>query len=260
MILFVYVCSCVILTNVKSAAGLCSNSTEELNFCNLDAGTIVGMVIGGIVAILLIVIVILLACSHIRMLENGDNLIHNLTVSTNPLGRSGQPPRYTRRTNNRNTQEPTEQPLYQSQPATVITVPSTPTTIVIPLIHCEYILDSPAGAIPGIVFGCIIFGVIVFIVVMVVCKQMKTSGNRGTVVHPTTRITTVQAPPPVPSFSNQPAGMSYPPPPGQNMAYPPPPQGQFGYPQPPPPQGLFGYAQPPPPPAYGGYGAPPPPY
>ncbi|XP_052101710.1 uncharacterized protein LOC127735521 [Mytilus californianus] len=96
---------------VKSAAGLCSNSTKELNFCNLDAGTIVGMVIGGIVAILLIVIVILLACSHIRMLENGDNLIHDLTVSTNPLGRSGQPPRYTRRTNNRNTEQPTEQPV-----------------------------------------------------------------------------------------------------------------------------------------------------
>lgn len=97
---------------------------------------------------------------------------------------------------------------------------------------------------------------------------------------------------PVPSFSNQPSGMSYPPPPGQNMAYPPP-QGQFGYPQPPPPQGQFGfsqpqgqfgnqqptppqgqfgytqlpppqgqfgYPQPPPPPAYPGKGASAPPY
>ncbi|XP_052102485.1 protein shisa-5-like [Mytilus californianus] len=116
-----------------------------------------------------------------------------------------------------------------------------------------------AGAIPGIVVGCIIFGVIVFVVVVIVCKKTKTSGNRGTVVRPTATITTVHAPPPGPSFPNQPAGMSYPPPPGQNMAYPPP-QGQFGYPQPPPPQGQFGYSQPPPPPAYGGYGAPPPKY
>ncbi|XP_063436678.1 uncharacterized protein LOC134718113 [Mytilus trossulus] len=110
MILIVYVCSSVILTNVKSVAGLCSNSTEELNFCNPDAGTIVGMVIGGIVAIILITIVILLAVSHIRMLDNDDYLIHDTAVSTNPLGRSGQPPRYTRRTDNRNTQQTTEQP------------------------------------------------------------------------------------------------------------------------------------------------------
>ncbi|XP_071178854.1 uncharacterized protein [Mytilus edulis] len=123
--------------------------------------------------------------------------------------------------------------------------------------YCDSYDSFPTTAIPGIVVGCIIFGVIVFVVIMIVCKQMKTSGNRGTVVKPTTRITTVQAPPPGPSF--QPAGMSYPPPPGQNMAYPPP-QGQFGYPQPPPPQGQFGYSQPPPPPAYGGYGAPPPKY
>lgn len=47
------------------------------------------MVIGGIVAIILITIVILLACSHIRMLDNDDYLIHNTAVSTNPLGRSG---------------------------------------------------------------------------------------------------------------------------------------------------------------------------
>ncbi|XP_063436668.1 cAMP-binding protein 1-like [Mytilus trossulus] len=108
---------------------------------------------------------------------------------------------------------------------------------------CGYVF--PTGAIPGIVIGCIIFGIIVFVVVMVVCKQIKTSGNRGTVVQPTTRITTVQLSPPVPSFPNQPTGMSYPPPPGQNMAYPPP-QGQFGYPQPPPPQGQFVFSQPPP--------------
>ncbi|XP_076099639.1 uncharacterized protein LOC143069070 isoform X2 [Mytilus galloprovincialis] len=121
---------------------------------------------------------------------------------------------------------------------------------------CEY--QFPTGAIPGIVIGCIIFGVIVFVVVMAVCKQMKTSGNRGTVVQPTTRITTVQPPLPVSSFSNQQSGMSYPPPPGQNMAYPPP-QGQFGYPQPPPPQGQFGFSQLPPPQGQFGYPQPPPP-
>ena len=57
-----------------------------------DIGTIVGIVIGSIVALILVVMVILLACSHLRYITGRDMLDYedDAVISHDPSGATGE--------------------------------------------------------------------------------------------------------------------------------------------------------------------------